>query len=156
MIETRPDIPGYYKGFVYCRSPTEATKVKTLLDKSLLETFRKGYVAVVKRGCSEYSLKFPKYGQISDKGSESWNFPPEWEIIEREFDNEKSILAKDQLPSLTSFSLSDLFIIENWIDYAKGIGGQTASSFSIKSSTKSEIYLTAKKRIRAQKGNAEL
>ena len=32
MIELRPNIPGFYKGFIYCQNLNQAFKVKKLLD----------------------------------------------------------------------------------------------------------------------------
>ena len=39
IIELRPNIPGYYKGLIYCNGLEQAKEVKTLLDLSLKEVF---------------------------------------------------------------------------------------------------------------------
>lgn len=147
MVETRPDIPGYYKGLIYCQGLTQAKEVKALLDGQLSEIFGNRVSATVKRGCSEYSKEFPEYARIGHKTTDTWKFPYDWESVERNFDREKLMLPKRQLSSSSDFSLSDFFVIENWIDYAKGIADKTALPFNVKSYGTSDIYETARKRI---------
>ena len=64
MIELRTNISGYYKGLIYCRGLDQAKAVKSALDVSLREIFGTGTLSQIKRGCSEYPLKFPTYGKI--------------------------------------------------------------------------------------------
>jgi hypothetical protein len=42
----------------------QAEAVKILLDISLKEVFDEKTISKIKRGCSEYPLKFPSYGEI--------------------------------------------------------------------------------------------
>ena len=67
MIEMRPDIPGFYKGLLYCRGLDQAREVKEFLDIRLKDTFSNKITSQIKRGCSEFPLKFPDYGKIIDR-----------------------------------------------------------------------------------------
>ena len=48
FIELRPNIPGYYKGLIYCNSLEQAKVVKNVLDISLKEVFGKETVSKIK------------------------------------------------------------------------------------------------------------
>ena len=100
----------------------QAEAVKASLDIDLNETFGTTTVSKIKRGCSEYPLKFPEYGKITKKPEEMMRFPNRWKKIEEAFDkNELLGPDKTQKNSLSKFCLSDFYIIQKWIDYAKGI-----------------------------------
>ncbi|MDA9059218.1 tetratricopeptide repeat protein, partial [Planktomarina temperata] len=64
FVEIRPDIPGSYKGLVYCRGIDEANCVRQQLD-SQIKKIDRTLVAKIKRGCSEFSLAIPQYGVVS-------------------------------------------------------------------------------------------
>ena len=122
MIELRPDIPGFYKGLIYCRGLNQAEEVKNIVNVGLENTFTKNFKAKIKRGCSEYPLKFPEYGVINTNEISLFEYPEEWKYIEENFDNSKLIEPKKiENASLPEFCLADFYIIQKWIDYAKGI-----------------------------------
>ena len=51
------------------------------------------------------------------------SYDKDWKRIEDDFDSKNSMKPKSNVPpSLSCLSLSDVLIIRNWIDYAKGIG----------------------------------
>ena len=131
MIELRPNISGYYKGLIYCNGLDNAEAVKRSLDISLKETFGEKTISIIKRGCSEYPLKFPSYGEIPKNQKKIMSFPKEWRQLEKKFDQDELIKPKDDIiASLPQFCLSDFYIIQKWIDYAKGIGDQSIETFN--------------------------
>ena len=133
FIELRPNVSGYYKGLIYCKNLNQAQEVKTLLDSSLKEIFSKKTISKIKRGCSEYTLKFPSYGEIPGNSQKIMRFPKEWRLIEKKFDQNELIEPKNtNSASLPEFCLSDFHIFQKWIDYAKGIGDQSIQTFNDK------------------------
>jgi len=101
------------------------------LDVSLKEVFIQKTVSIIKRGCSEYPLKFPEYGKIGANSKDMMRYPKEWKSIEEKFDKNYQLVPKQTTkPSLSGFCLSDFYIIQKWIDYAKGIGDNTSKIFN--------------------------
>jgi tetratricopeptide (TPR) repeat protein len=129
LVEVRPNIPGSYKGLIYCRGMDQAHTVKKQLDLNV-KNIDKNLIAKIKKGCSQFSLAFPEYGKVAESEEETMQFPQEWQALENEFDDKNLILPKTQLiSSLKEFCLSDYLIIQKWIDYAKGIGDPTSELF---------------------------
>ena len=85
IIELRPNIPGSYKGLIYCEGLDQAKAVKTLLDADLKEVLGKNIESKIKRGCSEFPLKFPNYKENSSRQRND-EFPTEWKLSEKQFD----------------------------------------------------------------------
>ena len=145
IIELRPNISGYYKGLIYCYGLDQAKAVKVILDISLNKVFDEKPISSIKRGCSEYPLKFPSYGEIPKNPKKIMSFPKEWKLLEGEFDQDELIKPKDNIiASLPEFCLSDFYIIQKWIDYAKGIGDQSIEIFNDKPIIFPDIYEKAK------------
>ena len=145
MIEIRPNISGHYKGYIYCKSLDQAEAVKRLLDISLKEVFAGKTVSKIKRGCSEYPLKFPDYGKISKKPKDMMKFPTKWKVFEEKFDQNELIEPNNiQQASLAKYSLSDFYIIRKWLDYAKGIGDESIEIFNEIPIVFKDIYELAK------------
>jgi len=129
LVEVRPNIPGSYKGLIYCRGIDQAHSVKKQLNIHLRD-LNKNLVAKIKKGCSEFPLAFPKYGEVAAREEEMMQYPQEWQALENEFDA-KTLMSPDIYvnSSLKEFCLSDYLIIHKWIDYAKGIGDPTSKLF---------------------------
>ena len=147
IIELRPNISGYYKGLIYCYGLDQAKAVKVILDISLNKVFDEKPISFIKRGCSEYPLKFPSYGEIPKNPKKIMSFPKEWRLLEEKFDQDELIKPKDNIiASLPEFCLSDFYIIQKWIDYAKGIGDQSIETFNDRPIIFPDIYEKAKMR----------
>jgi tetratricopeptide (TPR) repeat protein len=145
IIELRPNISGYYKGLIYCNGLDKAEAVKILLDISLKEVFGEKTISIIKRGCSEYPLKFPSYGEIPKNQKKIMSFPKEWRVLEKKFDQDELIEPRDNIiASLPEFCLGDFYIIQKWIDYAKGIGDQSIRAFTDRPILFKDIYEKAK------------
>ena len=143
MVELRHIVSGYYKGLIFCNSLDQAIAVKNLLDTALQEVFGDTTTSKIKRGCSEYPLKFPEYGKIT---KDLMEYPKEWRSTEEDFDQNELTEPSKQIASLSQFCLSDFYIIQKWIDYAKGIGDKTVSAFDDMPVIFPDIYELAKER----------
>jgi len=152
IIEMRPDISGSYKGLVYCIGLDQANAVKNALDIDLKIALGEMVVSKIKRGCSEYPLRFPNYGKISKESSDMMKFPEKWKLIENQFDQNELILPNlKNHKSLQEFCLSDFYIIQKWIDYAKGIDDPSIKAFNDRPILFKNIYDIAKDRVRKGK-----
>ncbi|MDC3340788.1 tetratricopeptide repeat protein, partial [Planktomarina temperata] len=149
LVEVRPNIPGSYKGLIYCRGIDQAHSVKTQLDVQVRD-IDKNLVAKIKRGCSEFPLTFPRYGEIGASERDMMQYPQEWQPLETEFD-EKNLITPQTfvMSSLKEFCLSDYLIIQKWIDYSKGIGDPTSKLFCDLPVRYEEIFKIAKARVQS-------
>ena len=130
MIELRPKVSGFYKGFIYCRGLKQAQNVKNLLDVHLRNLFKDRVHSKIKRGCTEYSWQFPKYGELPGGFETMSEYPKEWKSVEDAYDKNMFTESKKNIvPSINGFCLSDFYIIQNWIDYAKGLDDHSCESF---------------------------
>ena len=77
---------------------------------------------------------------------EFMNFPEEWKPAEESFDQKGLIKPNERNPSLPMFCLSDFYIIQKWIDYAKGLEDQSVKTFSDRPIIYEDIYQLAKNR----------
>jgi hypothetical protein len=148
MIEARSNISGYYKGFIYCRGLDQAHAVKSLLDVALKKIFSDNTISKIKRGCSEFPLEHPEYGKIVSEPEKMMRFPEEWKATEEEFDQEKLIKPRHHRnSSLPKYCLSDFYIIQKWIDYAKGLNDHSIIAFKDNPIIFREVYKLAKSRV---------
>ena len=119
MIETRSNVLGSYKGFIYCSSTDEANEIVKLiapiLNKHVIGKIK------IKRGCSEFGDAFPNYKEINKNATNFMKYNNEWKEKERIIDideKEDNLILKN---SLSGLSISDLLIMNNWLNYAKKI-----------------------------------
>ena len=154
MIEMRPEISGFYKGYIFCSSVEEAYQIADYLEIFIKENIGSGLHAVVKRGCSEYALSFPDYKVINKSGDQLMNYNEDWKSIEEE-DNLLNSLKSNRIiiPTLPGLNLQDILVIRNWIDYAKGIGDASVHLLRQNKIFSQAIYNKAKKRSGKYKDN---
>ena len=127
MVELRPEIPGFYKGLIYCSGLKQANQVAESLDMLVKQRIGPGLSSTVKRGCSEYPIAFPDYKEINNSGPQLMNYNEAWKAIEEEHDINHPMNPKEDIrPSLSGLRLSDVLIMRKWIDYANGIGDSSA------------------------------
>jgi Flp pilus assembly protein TadD len=148
MLEIRPEISGFYKGLIYCSSLEEAYQIAGYLEIAVKENIGPGLHVVVKRGCSEYPLSFPDYKEINRPGPQLMSYNEDWKLIEEDHDSINSIKPNKIIsPSLSGLNLSDVLIIRNWVDYAKGIGDSSVHLLNQNTVSSQRIYRVAKKRL---------
>jgi tetratricopeptide (TPR) repeat protein len=117
MIETRPEISGAYKGYIYCSSMKEANKILQFILPTL-NKFLKCKINI-KRGCSEFYKSFPNYKLIDENETNFMKYNNEWENIEKEDDSKIQNVEKIYKKTINGLSLSDFLIMRNWLSYAK-------------------------------------
>ena len=148
MIEMRSEMSGFYKGLIYCSSLKEAYQIADYLEMVVKEKIGSGLPLAVKRGCSEYPIVFPDYKEINKSGAQLMNYNEDWKPIEEDYDSKNPIKSKSIIPpSLSCLSLSDVLIIRNWIDYAKGIGDSSAQLLNQNGIVSQRVYEIAKSRL---------
>ena len=130
MIEKREDVSGNYKGFIFCSSVEEGENIKNKLKSILIKNLGTDCSISLKRGCSEFALKYPSYKKASVNKNEMMPFDETWKSLEEIIDNriwnadsKKGIIH----PSLTGPTLRDILILRNWLLYAKKIGDNSFS-----------------------------
>ena len=148
MIEMRPEIPGFYKGLIYCSSLEEACQIADYLETVVKESIGPGLSVAVKRGCSEYPISFPDYKEINKSGAQLMNYNDDWKLIEEDYDAKNPLKYSNIImPSLSCLSLLDILIIQNWIDYAKAVGDPSVELLSQSPVFSQRIYSIAKTRL---------
>ena len=127
-IEVRPNVLGTYKGLIYCSGIDEANEILKVITP-ILDKFITGKVKI-KRGCTEYSDAFPNY-KVTDKNEINFmEYNERW--IEKEifFDKSKTLLKEITTTSSSGLSISDVLIMNNWLNYAKKINDLTYKDIS--------------------------
>tara|TARA_Y100000590_G_scaffold340951_1_gene388915 strand:+ start:351 stop:1580 length:1230 start_codon:yes stop_codon:yes gene_type:complete len=126
MIEMRPQIPGSYKGYIYCFSLDEAKEIQNQLKTLLNKKINKNVFTSIKRGCTEFGIAYPQYKKINQKESQLMQYNKKWRSKEKFIDDKLSMkdqsktrVLRNNLPGAT---VCDTLTMNNWIVYAKMIG----------------------------------
>ena len=122
FVELRPDIPGTYKGLIYCSSTGEANEIIKMITP-IINKLTDSRIKI-KRGCSEFSKSFPEFEEINKDKINFMKYKNEWEEKEKIIDATKikDFKVRDTLGGL---SISDVLIMNNWLNYAKEINDLT-------------------------------
>ena len=138
MIEMRPYVSGFYKGIIYCSSLKEAYQIAEYLEMVVEEKIGSGISLAVKRGCSEFYEPFPNFKIVEQKSKNFMEYPKHWEKIElkenRKLNNQKLV------SSLSGLSVSDVLIINQWLNYANLIDDQSFNQIGIEFSHSPYIH----------------
>ena len=126
IIETRVNISGNYKGYIYCDGIDEAQKIfdkiSEITNKNKFEKIK----IIIKHGCSEFYESYPDFEKINVKKYQQMEYDKDWKDKELMIDNKIPIRnefdKKKIHKSLKGINLSDILIIKNWICYADLIG----------------------------------
>ncbi len=129
IIETRPNILGFYKGLIYCLDLTEALDISKKLNVHIQNNIKNDLMSKVKRGCSEYPLEFPQYKEIRTSGDQPMNYNENWRIIEKETDQGNKNWGKCS-KSIEGFNLNDFLIMRNWVAYAQKIRDESVNKIT--------------------------
>lgn len=126
IVENRPEIPGAYKGFIYCQSLGEGKDILKVVQTAVGEKISKKTPVTLKRGCSEFKIAYPEYDRIGDNGAPPMTYNEEWREHEDEIDKK---LAGERTTSYTlethnhsGFTLRDALVMHTWLAYAAAIG----------------------------------
>ena len=133
MIELRPKVSGTYKGLIYCSSIEEANKILEtiypIINRLITSEVK------IKRGCSEYTDNFPNYKVTSNEDVNFMKYKDEWTDKEKTFDANDTKNYQNYKSFLNGLSISDVLIMNNWLNYAKEI-----NDLSYKEISKDLIY----------------
>lgn len=122
MVETRNQIKGNYKGYVYCTGLEEANNVLKQINQEIKEANLREFKIVIKHGCSEFYKSYPEYEKINFNGEQVMKYDESWSVKERLIDervHKRNIRDKKIWGTyVRGLNLSDVLIINNWINYA--------------------------------------
>ena len=122
VTEIRQNIPGNYKGYIYCDGIEEAKKIFDQVSIIINKIKFDNAEITIKHGCSEFYESYPNYKEINLIGDQSMTYDKKWEEKELVFDNKipaRTELDKKKIhKSLKGINLSDILIIKNWLCYA--------------------------------------
>ncbi len=125
-METRQNIPGSYKGFIYCSSTDEANKLLSFISSIINKTISNKVNIKIKRGCSEFAESYPNYAETNPSSKNFMHYDQQWKSNENIIDQNKNYKNKIFHTTLDGVTLSDILIIKNWIIYAKYIGDSSS------------------------------
>ena len=160
MVEIRDQIKGNYKGYIYCDGLSESKiinkKIEQILHKSNLNNFQ----IVIKHGCSEFYPTFPKFEKINFNGEQEIKYNENWKEKERLIDLEEPTRIKSDKKVfgeyLKGINLSDILIINNWINYANIIGDHSYKKIYNKEIKKNFVNIILEKQLEFRKKNLKV
>ena len=125
MVETRANVQGNYKGYIYCSGINEAKEILNQVN----EDFNKYNIIFnkieIKHGCTEYYKEYNLFESIKESNVNSI-YKKVWGNIEKKFDEENFTIENNKERifnnTINQYNLSDFLIIKNWLIYAKIIG----------------------------------
>ena len=123
MVELREDVSGLYKGIIYCSSVDQAKKI--LEDVRPILNMNLKYKISIKRGCSEFYKSFSNFNIIDKLDNNFMEYPKKWKKIEQEVVIKKNFNMIKMANSVLGMSISDFFVINQWLNYAKIINDQS-------------------------------
>lgn len=122
IVETRAEMAGTYKGFIYCRSLDEGREILGLVQPIVAKMISAGIPGFVKRGCSEFPLAYPGYGHIPQNKSQLMSYNEEWReheaYVDKNMATQKYDNPNDFAHDHTGFTLLDVLVIRNWLGFA--------------------------------------
>ena len=90
MIETRNQINGTYKGYIYCNGLDEAKNLTKTVNDEMHKINLNNFKISIKHGCSEFYEAYPKFKSINDE----MKYKDEWLIKEKLIDDRTPIRRK--------------------------------------------------------------
>ena len=107
---------GNFRGYIYFDSIETAEELSKEIIPVIKLLIGKKFKHEIKRGCSEYAVKYPEFKDINYK----MTYPKDWSVNEKKSDND---FFKNGIPitrnihkSLSGLSLSDFLIFNKWIN----------------------------------------
>ena len=128
IVETRSQIKGNYKAYIYCNSINESKEILTQVKKDF-EKYKIMFNKIeIKHGCTEYYKEYNSFEKIEENNIDKI-YKKDWERIEKKFDEDNFVKEKNKERvfnnTVNQYNLSDFLIIKNWLVYAKITGDLT-------------------------------
>ena len=136
MVELRSNISGIYKGLIFCSSLEEAEKILDKITPILTQHLK--YKSSIKRGCSEFYEPFPNFKIVDQKSKEFMEYPKYWKKMELK--KNYKLNSQKLISSLSGLSISDVLIINQWLNYANLIDDQSFTQIGIEFSHSPYIH----------------
>lgn len=128
IVELRNKIKGNYKGYIYCNSVDEVNEIKNKISEIITDKLNVLSIDI-KHGCTEFYKSYPQFENINFNGKQQMNYNENWIEKENIIDSREPVRLKlDKkvwTESVNGINLSDILIINNWINYAHIIGDQS-------------------------------
>ena len=133
LVELRPNISGVYKGLIYCSSMEEVNEILKDITPILKEVVDRKIKIIIRRGCSEFSDKHEDYKETNKDARDFMKYKNEWHEKEKIIDineakNKK--IKKVFTDSISGLSISDVLVMNNWLNYAREIKDITYNDIS--------------------------
>ena len=142
MVETRKNISGKYKGYIYCIGIKEAEHTLKLINPILDNTIGVEIPRFIKRGCSEFGIAHPDYKELDPSNKNFMKYNETWkekeEIIDSELKEQvkgKKLIDEDKFymkKNKIGITIRDALVIYNWLFYAKKIEDENIKKFNEK------------------------
>ena len=130
MIELRDEVPGLYKGIIYCSGMDEANEILENIKPTLNMYLQ--YKVGIKRGCSEFYESYSNFNITNKKDKNFMNYPKKWKKIENNAKTINNFNTIKTSKSVSGLSISDFFVINQWLNYAKVINDQSYKQIDMK------------------------
>lgn len=128
IVETRPGMPGFYKGLVYCENGSDPHATLQAVKDAVEAGVSADALVALKRGCSEFPIAYPEYAKITEDGAGMMAYPEEWRRHEEHVDRHMNVysppLAFDS-HNHPGLSLKDVAVMRTWLAYAVAIGDES-------------------------------
>jgi hypothetical protein len=127
IVELREQVPGAYKGFVYCRGLEEGKLLQRVFRQVVSAQVSDKIPVTLKRGCTEYGHAYPDYPKVEDNGV-TMTYREEWRSIEQNADRSMplgisgAIIETHNAPTYTP---QDARIMFAFLSYAAMIGDKS-------------------------------
>lgn len=125
MIEVRPNIPGAYKGYIYCNNLEEGHDILDIARTIVGEKISQDVPVSLKRGCSEFSIAHPNYGRMNGRHPPLMNYNEAWreheDVVDKNLTGHKYPAVFDT-HNHSGMTLEDALIMRKWLEYAAAIG----------------------------------
>jgi len=129
MVENREQVPGAYKGLIYCRSLEEAKEIVKTVNQAVSTEISENIPVSLKRGCSEYTSLYPNYAHISqDDTTTTMNYKDEWQEYENLTNQEWAVNtppAVGHIHTPLTYTAEDAQAMLGWLKYAATIGDKS-------------------------------
>ena len=157
IVETRKNVSGNYKSYIFCTGLEEAKKIIRVVSDEIKKFGITARKIIIKHGCTEFYKEYPEYEKINYKGEQKFQYLNEWQekedLIDKSLNKNNVNDEKIVGPTINEITLSDILIIKNWMAYAKLIDDKSLSEIFSKEINSDYINELIKDQIIFRKNN---
>ena len=157
IVETRRNVSGNYKSYIFCTGLEEAKKIIRLVSDEIKKSGIAARKIIIKHGCTEFYEEYPEYEKINYNGEQKFQYFNEWQekedLIDKSLNKNNVNDEKIVGPTINQITLSDILIIKNWMAYAKLIDDKSLNEIFTKDINSDYINELIKDQIIFRKNN---